>query len=89
MTTAAIRCFAVTDPQVQNPQPEEFCLQQPHNTRFQIAQTQDRNECNPVRPVRDLTFDKNAASYNPTILRSREQSHRTGMNAKSLCLRGV
>ena len=57
MTTGAIRCSTVTDPQA-----GEFCHQQPHNIALHRVGPQDRNECKPVRPERDLTFDGNAAS---------------------------
>ena len=43
MTTEAIWCSTVTDPQVQNPQPEEFCHQQPHNIAFQRAEATGQN----------------------------------------------
>ena len=82
MTTGAIRCSTVTDPQA-----GEFCHQQPHNIVFHRVEPQDRNECKPVRPERDLTFDGNAASSQTARPRGRFGGRIAVQHTLSGCVR--
>ena len=82
MTTGAIRCSTVTDPQA-----GEFCHQQPHNIALHRVEPQDRNECKPVRPERDLTFDGNAASSQTARPRGRFGGRIAVQHTLSGCVR--
>ena len=86
MTTGEIRCFTITDPQVQNLQPEEFCLQQPQNIAFQRAEPQDKDKCKTALYERGLTFGCIPTNGTPARAFSRQHcctAHTAQLSARS------